>query len=84
MRLWKRHVDLVAELIEYVPKHHLMFHLIQRAHVFGNPWMYTTFLDESYNKTLKAVLRNCHQAAFEPMAFAKLDNALARAAKRHR
>ena len=52
-----------------LPKDHLMVHLTHRAVALGNPWRYTTFLDESLNKELKRVLRLCHQATFESTAF---------------
>ena len=61
-----------------VPKHHLMYHLIQRSREMGNPWSYTTFEDESLNKMLKRTLRTCHQSNFESMAFHKLQHCLER------
>ena len=81
--LWKRHMSLMTEFDIFTPKHHLMFHMILRASVLGNPWMYNTFLDESLNKQLKAVCRLCHQVTFESIAILKITEVLKRqAAKR--
>jgi hypothetical protein len=68
-----------------VPKHHLMYHVLDRAEFLGNPWDYTTFEDEGLNKVLKKSLRLCHQMAFENMTFVKVQAALERTpAKRPR
>ena len=56
-----------------LPEDHLMVHPTHRAVALGNPWRYTTFLDESLNKELKRVLRLCHQATFESTAFVKAE-----------
>ena len=55
--MWCRHMRLIEHAHTYVPKHHLMFHLIDRVKWFGNPWDYAVFFDESLNKNLKGVLR---------------------------
>ena len=65
-----------------LPKDHLMAHLTHRAVALGNPWRYTTFLDESLNKELKRVLRLCHQATFESTAFVKAEAHLSTLAAR--
>ncbi len=61
-----------------------MVHVTDRAGFLGNPWRYTTFVDESLNKDLKRVLRLYHQATFERMALVKVAAALERSAKRQR
>ena len=71
--LWKRYSALTQDLDMSTPKAHLMWHLILRAEIQGNPWSYTTFMDESLNKLLKKTLRLCHQAAFETMGLAKIN-----------
>ena len=60
------------------PKHHLMFHINHRSPYFGNPWFYTTFLDEGLNKNLKKMLRNCHQMTFETLALCRAPEMLGR------
>ena len=64
-------MSLMAPYDIFIPKHHLMFHLVLRSGEMGNPWFYHTFLDEAMNKTLKAVSRNCHQLTFESSAIIK-------------
>jgi hypothetical protein len=79
-----RHMVLIEGLELWTPKHHLMSHINQRAGFHGNPWRYTTFLDESLNKDLKQCLRLCHPCNFEAMAFVKVEAVLARGQKRYR
>jgi hypothetical protein len=62
----KRHMVLLKEVVgRFVPEHHLMLHLLQRAMWFGNPLAYDCVRDEAGNKLLKASLRNVHQLRFE-------------------
>jgi hypothetical protein len=82
--LWAKYMKLVEDLGIDVPKAHLMVHVNHRARAQGNPWRYTTFLDESLNKELKRVLRLCHQANFETLAMAKLSAVLDKSSKRQR
>ena len=82
--LWARRLRYVEDVDIALPKHHLMVHVIHRAPFHGNPWKYTTFLDESPKKDLKMTLRLCRQCNFEAMALSKLEAVLTRAAKRQR
>jgi hypothetical protein len=84
VEIWNKFARASRVLDISLPKTHLMFHVNYRSVLQGNPWYHTTFLDESLNKTLKKVLRLCHQTAFEQMAFAKLAEVLRRSAKRCR
>ena len=81
---WTRHMVIIREFDLFIPKHHLMVHVNDRAPFHGNPWKYTTFLDESLNKDLKKCLRLCHQANFEAMAFTKVEAVMLRGVKRQR
>jgi hypothetical protein len=77
--LWAKFVNsarLVPEMDIDIPKSHLMIHVNNRSEWHGNPWRYTTFLDESLNKEFKRVLRNCHQCNFENLAMFKLSHVL--------
>jgi hypothetical protein len=76
--LWKRHMSLMMAFGVFVPKHHLMFHLLLRAVYHGNPWQANTFYDESLNKQLKGVARLCHQCTFESTAIIKVTETLKR------
>ena len=82
--IWKRFMKVVEPLEMYTPKFHLMYHLVRRLAFQGNALLYQTFVDESLNKTLKKVLRLCHQCAFERMALVKLAEALSRPLVRQR
>lgn len=84
--MYQRHALLMEEFGVYVPKHHLMVHISDRAAWQGNPLIGATFLDEALNKQLKAVLRGCPQSTFEPMALTKMREVLRRVplAKRQR
>ena len=82
--LWKQTMIMSAELEFEMPKSHMMFHMLVRAQFLGNPLRYQTFLDESLNKTMKRVLRLCHQANFERSALLKLTETLSRPSVRQR
>ena len=60
-----KHVALMSADDVFVPKHHIVFHLLDRVKWFGNPRLYATWLDEALNKTLKAVCRLTSQSTFE-------------------
>ena len=83
---WCRFIELTKSFDFETPKTHLMVHLNDRAKLHGNPWLYTTFLDESLNRELKKVLRLCHQRNFETMGLLKIVTVLENRAKsaRHR
>ena len=44
-----------------LPKHHWMFHLVQRALFKGNPRQYTTYRDESFNGEIAKIARSSHR-----------------------
>ena len=75
---WKQHQAIMEAHDVFAPKHHLMFHLILRAVVHGNPWLDATFLDESLNKELKQCCRYAHQARFESTVLLKITEVLRR------
>ena len=43
-----------------VPKHHMAWHMAQRARQHGNPKYYWTYPDESENRTMSAVAKVLH------------------------
>ena len=47
--------------IDTTPKWHLMLHLVSKSWHHGNPAMYATFLDESYNGALAKMAKSCHR-----------------------
>ena len=82
--LWNRFCSLTRDWAHMqTPKLHLMFELNCSAGWFGSPWLYHVFLDESLNKILKQLLRNCHQTNFEWLALKKAGRALKRWGERH-
>ena len=76
--MYKRFVRLTLPLEVATPKFHLMYNVFLRMGEQGNPIRYQTFVDEGLNKTLKSVLRLCHQSAFERMALVKMAETLRR------
>ena len=48
----------------FVPKHHLFFHCIQRIQVLGNPKYYSTYRDESLNGVVVKLARSSHRLVF--------------------
>ena len=43
-----------------VPKHHMFWHLAQRARHHGNPRFYWTYPDEGENRSMSAVAKSLH------------------------
>ena len=65
MELHNRHMALMAPFTCFVPKHHLLWHLLSRTKWFGNPAKYATWLDESLNKVLMQACKNACSARFD-------------------
>ena len=65
MACYSRHIALIVPFESFVPKHHLVFHLLLKSSFHGNPCYYATWLDESLNKVLKSACKNACAATFE-------------------
>jgi hypothetical protein len=63
MEQYVLHVALMAPF-GYIPKHHIVFHLLRNIGRQGNPLVYATWLDESLNKLLKAACKNAAASTF--------------------
>ena len=53
------------------PKSHLFPHLTLRIPHWGNPRFYSTYLDESLNRTFIKIAASCHRRTFERRMFSK-------------
>ena len=49
---------------ELAPKHHLWLHMAFDMQIHGNATFYSTYADESFNKTLKGMARLVHPTTF--------------------
>jgi hypothetical protein len=65
VRLYSDFVALVESDDCFVPKHHIMFHVLDKTAFQGNPTLYSTWLDEALNKVLKSACRTTSQITFE-------------------
>lgn len=45
----------------HTPKCHFMVHMIQRTQFKGNPRLYSTYRDETFNGLIAKVARSCHR-----------------------
>jgi hypothetical protein len=70
------HMRLMESFDVNVPKHHVVFHALLDTEIKGNPATYASWLDESLNKTLKAICRNASQITFEYIILAKMEEVL--------
>lgn len=77
-QLYNRYMELMHQFDMYVPKHHLVYHLIANLPWHGAPSAYATWLDESLNKALKACCRNVSQLCFEQTVLCRMEEVLAR------
>ena len=60
----------------YTPKLHLLVHALMRAHHHGNPRFYATWLDERFNKLLKAACKDTSQLTFENSVLLRMQRLL--------
>jgi hypothetical protein len=65
MESYNAHIALMAPFGVYTPKHHIIYHLLEKIGYQGNPREYACWLDESLNRQLKGACRNVSQATFE-------------------
>jgi len=65
-RLYNDHMALMSTFCCFKPKHHVIYHILEKSIWFGNPTLYDCWLDESLNKNLKAACRMQSQLTFEP------------------
>ena len=63
--LYSEHISLMRDVGDFIPKHHLMWHMLENLGFQGNPLHYACWLDEALNKVLKAACRDTSQATFE-------------------
>ena len=49
----------------YIPKHHLVYHMLEKIRFQGNPEVYSNWMDETLNKMTKKICKNLSQQAFE-------------------
>ena len=65
MMRYNEHAALMTPFESFVPKHHVMWHLLSWAVFLGNPRFYATGEGESLSKALKAACRHSSQLCFE-------------------
>ena len=76
MRHYVQHVGLMVPFEVYIPKHHVIFHLLHRSNYFGNPSYYATWHDESLNQLLKASCKNASVVCWEATVLLKMSELL--------
>ena len=68
----KIHMQIMRPWDQFVPKHHVIFHALQQTMEKGNPWFYSSWLNESLNKQLKHACKDLSQATFETTLLIKM------------
>ena len=71
-------IDDPDDMDQRLPKRHLVLHMLERLHDFGNPRFYANWMDETLNKTLKATCRAVSQITFEPALYVRMRELLKR------
>ncbi|CAE7293625.1 unnamed protein product [Symbiodinium sp. CCMP2592] len=70
---YNRFICLAARAqIPLMPKCHMMYHMIQRALLKGNPRFYSTYIDESLNGAIARVCRSVHRRGWALAVYRKL------------
>jgi hypothetical protein len=73
---YNRHMILMAVFDIFVPKHHMVYHLLSNMSYHGNPKEYDTWLSEALNKVLKGACRGASQATFEQTVLVRMHHLL--------
>ena len=75
---WMTYCKLVdgEEELRGQPKKHSTAHMLAKMRWFGNPRMYSNWLDESLNKLLKQSCRFCSQATLETSVLIRMRQTL--------
>ena len=76
MAAYLHHLALMAHFDCFVPKHHIVVHLLRKCGFQGNPSLYSTWLDESLNKTLKAACKHAAASTFYVSVLLKMRDLL--------
>ena len=58
--------------VPFLPKGHLMYHMVSQARQKGNPRMFSTYVDESYNGAIAKVSRSVHRRNWAMAVYRKL------------
>ncbi len=59
------HVALMLPFDVYTPKTHIIWHMCHLCEFQGNPKIYSNWVDEDLNRTLKDTCRGLSQLSFE-------------------
>jgi hypothetical protein len=60
----------------FIPKHHIVFHLLRNIGYHGSVRLYATWFDEALNKMLKAACRFTSQATFDRSVLVRMRSIL--------
>ncbi len=63
--IYNTFVALMAPFECYTPKFHVVWHCLYNQKRQGNPTVYSNWMDETLNKSLKGTCRFVSQATFE-------------------
>ena len=74
---YQLHMACMEPEDSYIPKHHILFHLLFRAHHLGNPKYYASWQSEAFNKVLKSSCRGVSQATFDATILFRMRHVLA-------
>lgn len=75
-------LGLMAPFEVFVPKFHVMLHMLANQRFQGNPLVYSNWEDETLNKTLKAACKFVSQSTFEVSVLLRMQTILGRSPKR--
>jgi hypothetical protein len=78
MDAYLHHLALMAAFDCFVPKHHIVIHLLRNTGFQGNPLRYSTWLDESLNKLLKAACKHASSATLYRSVLLKMRDLLSK------
>ena len=79
---YREHMALMEPEDAFTPRHHIVFHMLDRIWFFGNPRWYSTWESEAKNKVLKLACRDTSQATFEQSVLLRMSELLKPSKKR--
>ena len=74
--VYQTHMALMEPEGVFIPKHHIILHLLLRSDFFGNPKCYSAWLSEAKNRLLKQACRDTSQATFDASVLLRMQKLL--------
>ena len=74
MHVYREHLMLLRSAdVPFIPEHHMVAHMTAEIPRRGNPRFYSTFMEETLNRTIATVANHSHPSRWEERIYQRLD-----------